>query len=97
MVMGKRVAVITREKHRQFEALRTGLGLLLEHHGVSLFVLDHEIDSDDHYLDNLGFIDEMGGDRYSDHPANVERHGFRPVSLQDTGNLLSEHDLVIPF
>ncbi|MCP4900444.1 MAG: hypothetical protein GY906_26060 [bacterium] len=95
--MGKRVAVITREKQRQFEALRTGLGLLLEHHNVSLFVLDHEIDSDEHFLDNLGFIDEMGGNRYSNHPANVESYGFRSVSLQETGNLLSEHDLVVPF
>jgi len=95
--MGKRVAVVTKDKDRQFEALRTGLGLLLEQHSVSLFVLNHEIDTDEHYLDNLGFIDEMGGERYSDHSANVERHGFRPVSRRETGRLLRQHDLVIPF
>jgi len=95
--MGRRVAVITRDKDRQFEALRTGLGLLLEQHSVSLFVLNHEIDPDEHYLDNLGFIDEMGGERYSDQSANVERYGFRPVSRQETGRLLREHDLVVPF
>lgn len=95
--MGKRVAVITREKERQFEALRTGLGLLLEHHSVTVFVLNQEIDPDEHYLDNLGFLDEMGGGRYSDHPVNVERYGFRPVSLQDARRLLAEQDLVIPF
>jgi hypothetical protein len=39
----------------------------------------------------------MGGDRYSDHPVNVEQHGFRRVSLQEAGRLLAEHDLVIPF
>lgn len=95
--MGKRVAVITKDKGRQFEALRTGLGLLLEQHSVSLFVLDHEIDSDEHYLDNLGFIDEMGGDRFSNHHVNIEQHGFRSASLQETGRLLREHDLIIPF
>ena len=95
--MGKRVAVITKDQNRQHEALRTGLGLLLEHHSLSLFVLDHEIDSDEHYLDNLGFLDEMDGDRFSNHPVNIDRHGFRPVSLQETGRLLSGHDLVIPF
>jgi len=95
--MGKRVALITNDKDRQFEALRTGLGLLLEHHSVSLFVLDHEIECDEHYRDNLDFIDEMGGDRYSNHRLNIERHGFRPVSLQETGRLLREHGLVIPF
>jgi hypothetical protein len=83
--MGRRVAVITKDKDRQYEALRTGLGLLLESHTVSLFVLNQPIDRSEHYLDNLGFIDEMNGDRYSDHPVNIEGHGFRPVSLQETG------------
>ena len=64
---------------------------------MSLFVLDHEIDSDEHSLDNLGFIDEMGGDRFSNHHLNIERHGFRPVSVEETGRLLRGHDLVIPF
>jgi len=95
--MAKRVAVITRDRDRQFEALRTGLGLLLESHNVSVFVLHHEIERSEHYLDNLGFIDEMGGDRYSNHPVNVAQHGFRPVSLQETGRLLAEHDLIVPF
>jgi hypothetical protein len=95
--MGRRVAVITKDRDRQYEALRSGLGLLLERHSVSLFVLNHEIDGSEAYLDNLGFIDEMAGDRYSDHPVNVERHGFRPVSLQEAGRLLRAHDLVIPF
>ena len=95
--MGKRVAVITKDKGRHFEALRTGLGLLLENHSVSLFVLDHEIDLDERSLDNIGFIDEMGGDRFSNFRVNIEQHGFRPVSLREAGRLLSEHDLVIPF
>ena len=60
--MAKRVAVITKDRDRQHEALRTGLGLLLESHSVSVFVLNHEIERSEHYLDNLGFIDEMGGD-----------------------------------
>jgi hypothetical protein len=95
--MCKRVAVITNDRQRQFEAIRTGLGLLLENHSVSVFVLHHEIEPSDHTLDNLGFLDEMGGERYSDHPVNVARHGFRPVSLQETGRLLAEHDLIVPF
>ena len=95
--MGRRVAVITKDQDRQYEALRTGLGLLLERHRVSLFVLNHEIDTSEQYLDNLGFVDEMGGDRYSNHLVNIERHGFRAVSLQEVGRLLAEHDLIVPF
>jgi hypothetical protein len=95
--MGKRVAIITRDKGRQNEAVRSGLGLLLERHSVSVFVLNHEIDSGEQCRDNLGFIDEMGGDRYSDQPVNVERHGFRPLSLEETGRLLAGYDLIVPF
>jgi hypothetical protein len=95
--MAKRVAVITKDQHRQHEALRSGLGLLLESHNVSLFVLNHGIEPNEHYLDNLGFLDEMAGVRYSDHPVNIEHHGFRPVSLQEAGSLLAEHDLIVPF
>jgi hypothetical protein len=76
--MGKRVAVITKDRDRQHEALRTGLGLLLESHSVSVFVLNHEIEPSEHSLDNLGFIDEMGGDRYSDQLARRAR-SHRPV------------------
>lgn len=95
--MSRRVAVITKEKGRQFEAVRSGLGLLLERHSVDLFVLKHEIEPSEHCLDNLGFIDEMGGDRYSDHPTNIERYGFRPVSLPDAGRMLAKYDLIVPF
>ncbi len=95
--MGRRVAVITKDRHRQHEALRTALGLLLERHSVSVFVLNHEIEGSEHTIDNIGFLDEMGGDLFSDHPANVEQHGFHPVSLQETGRLLAEHDLIVPF
>lgn len=95
--MAKRVAVVSKDRDRQYEALRLGLGLLLEHHSMSLFVLDHEIEPGEAYLDNLGFLDEMGGDRYSNHSTNVEHHGFLRVSLEEAGRLLAEHDLVIPF
>lgn len=95
--MGKRVAVITRDPDRHYQALRSSLGLLLEHHAVSFFVLDHEIASTEEYVDNLGFIDEMGGVRYSNDPANVARHGFQPTALDEVGRLLAEHDVIIPF
>jgi hypothetical protein len=95
--MGKTVAVVIREKERQNEGLRFSLGLLLEQHQVAMFVLDHEIEASEEYMDNMGFIDEMGGARYSNHPVNVERHGFQSISLDEVGSRLDCHELIVPF
>jgi hypothetical protein len=97
MSTGKRVAVLIKDKDRQYEGLRSSLGLLLEKHVISMFVLNHEIDMTEEYSDNMGFIDEMGGARYSNVPANVEKHGFKAVTLDDLPARLRESELVIAF
>lgn len=95
--MGKTVAVVIKDKDRQYEGLRSSLGLLLEKHVVSMYVLDHEVEMTEEYSDNMGFIDEMGGGRYSNVPANVEKHGFKAVTLEDVAGKLAENEVVIPF
>jgi len=95
--MGKRVAVLIKDKDRQYEGLRSSLGLLLEKHIVSMFVLNHEVDMTEEYEDNMGFIDEMGGARYSNVPANVEKYGFTAVTMDEIPAKLKEAELVIPF
>jgi hypothetical protein len=93
----KKVAVLARQPHRQYEALRTSLGCLLEDHRVTYLVLDYEVALDEAFVDNLGFLDEMEGTRFSNHPGNVEKHGFAYLSLADLGELLRDQDIVIPF
>ncbi len=95
--MGKKVAVLVKDKERQYEGLRSSLGLLLEDHRVSMFVLDHEIELTEEYEDNMMFIDEMGGARYSNVNENVEKHGFQYVSREKIPPLLDENEIVIPF
>lgn len=93
----KKVAVVVRQPQRQYEALRTSLGSLLEDHEVSYLVLDEEIQPDEAFSDNLGFLDEMEGRRYSNQPANVEKYGFTFLSLAEMGKLLRGQDIIIPF
>ncbi len=95
--MGKKVAVLIREKTRQYEGLRTSLGLLLENHIVSMFVLNHEIELTEEYLDNMRFIDELDGARYSDVADNVNKYGFQPVTLEEIALKLRENQVIIPF
>ena len=95
--MAKKVAVLIKDKERQYEGLRSSLGLLMEFHIVSMIVLNHEIELTEEYQDNMEFIDEMEGTRYSNVAANIEKYGFKPLDLRELPNKLEECDLIIPF
>ncbi len=91
-------AVIIRDPEQQYEGLRTSIGLLLENIKVQMFVLHHEIvDMDEAYRDNMEFVDEMKGERYSNNSANVENFGFQHVTLTDVARKIGAADVIIPF
>ena len=93
-----KVAVLIKDVDQQYEGLRTSLGLLLEAATVQMYVLNHEIKNmDEAYRDNMEFIDEMEGERYSNHPANIEKYGFKPITTEELLIQLKEVDLIIPF
>jgi hypothetical protein len=92
------IAVLIKDVNQQYEGLRTSLGLLLEAASVQMYVLNHEIGNmDEAYSENMEFIDEMEGERYSNHPANVEKYGFKPITIEEMLVKLKEADLIIPF
>ncbi|GAB6908316.1 conserved hypothetical protein [Desulfosarcina cetonica] len=94
----KTAAVLIRDPEQQYEGLRTSLGLLLEDTLVQMFVLHHEIaNMDEAYRDNMEFIDEMEGERFSNHSANVEKYGFKHVTMADVAEKIIAADVVIPF
>jgi hypothetical protein len=62
-----------------------------------MIVLNHEIELTEEYKDNMEFIDEMEGTRYSNVPANVEKYGFEPLSLEELPKKLKENEVIIPF
>ena len=94
----EKVAVLIKDVGQQYEGLRTSLGLLLEAASVQMYVLNHEIENmDEAYRDNMEFIDEMEGERYSNHPANIEKYGFKSITTEELLIKLKEVDLIIPF
>jgi hypothetical protein len=103
----KKAAVLIRDPEQQYEGLRTSLGLLLESVEVRMLVLDHEVvaladkehdeEAYEEYFDNMEFIDDMDGERYSNHPTNVDKHGFKPLSPEALAAILKDADHVIPF
>ena len=93
-----RAAVIIKDRHQQYEGLRTSLGLLLNGNSVQMFVLDHEIETmDEAYRDNMVFVDEMHGERYSNNLVNVERYGFQHLTLAEMAARIEAADIIIPF
>jgi hypothetical protein len=92
------IAVLIRDVHQQYEGLRTSLGLLLEAASVQMYVLNHKIGTmDEAYRENMEFIDEMEGERYSNNQANVDKYGFQPITIEEMVVKLKEADLIIPF
>jgi len=93
-----KVAVLIKDSEQQYEGLRSSLGMLLYATQVTMFVIQKEIaNMDEAYQDNMGFLDEMEGERYSDNRVNVEMYGFKYASLNEMAALLKEADVVIPF
>ena len=94
----KKVAVVIREPRQQYEGLRTSLGALMENLQVQMVVLDNAIQNmDEAYYENMMFLDEMEGERYSDQEENIDKYGFEPITMQEVGDMLREADIVIPF
>jgi len=103
----KKATVLIRDPKQQYEGLRTALGLLLESVEVKMIVLHHEVaalagrDQDElaweAYNDNMEFIDEMEGERYSNNRRNVEEWGFKHAGPDQIAAMVKEADIVIPF
>ena len=78
--------------------MRSSLGMLLYSTNVEMYVIDHEIaNMDEAYEDNMGFLDEMEGERFSNNPVNIEKYGFKPATIEEMAARLQAADVVIPF
>ena len=94
----KKVAVLINDVEQRYEGLRSSLGMLLYETEVQMFVVNEEIaNMDEAYQDNMEFLDEMEGGRFSNNRANVEKYGFTYATIEEMGEMLQQADLVIPF
>ena len=94
----KKVAVVIRDVKQQYEGLRVSLGALLDNVEIQMFVLNHEIQNmDEAYQDNMEFLDEMEGERFTNNSANAEKYGFAHTTLKQAAQRLKAADLIIPF
>ena len=93
----KKVAFLVRGKEELWEGMRSSLGLVIENNYVTMVVLDQEVEMTDDYKENLEWFVDMEGEYYSNVPANVEKHGFQPITIEELGEKLKDMDYIVPF
>jgi hypothetical protein len=62
-----------------------------------MVVLNHEVEMSEPYEDNLQNMVEMGGELLSTVEANVQKHGFKPLTPAQLADRLEDYELIIPF
>ena len=93
----KKVAFLVRSQDELWEGMRSSLGLVIENNYVTMVVLDQEVEMTDDYKENLEWFVDMEGEYYSNVPANVEKHGFQPITIEELGEKLKGMDYIVPF
>ena len=94
----KRAAIIIRDPGQQYEGLRISVGLQLAGIEVEMFVLHHAIETmDEAYRDNMTFLDEIGGRRFTNNAENAEKHGFTHLTIVQSAARICRADMILPF
>ena len=89
--MGKKIAVIVRD--RQSEALRMGVGLAILNN-VDIYIFDRRLEASDDISLNLEMIKEMRLGLYTNTTLN---EGIEYIPTEDIAKRLLEYDNILPY
>jgi hypothetical protein len=94
----KKVCLMFRNKGYAVDGMRSALGLAVENMYAYGVVMDNEIEQLDEYaLESLEMLREMEGEIYSTVPANVEKNGFEPLTIEELGEKLRDMSIIVPY
>jgi hypothetical protein len=91
-IMGKKVAVLVRD--RQGEALRMSVGVTLMDDTIDVYVLDKKVESNDDNDLNLETIKDMGMKIASN---TKENSGMDYLPTEELAQKLLEYDHIVPY
>lgn len=87
-----------RHENYAVDGIRSALGLAVENMYSYGVVMDSEIEKlDEHNQESIEMLRDMEGEIYSTVPANVEKNGFEPITLEELGEKLRDMSIVIPY
>lgn len=94
----KKVCLMYRNKDYAVDGMRSALGLAVENMYAYGVVMDNEIEQLDEYAqESIEMLRDMEGDIYSTVPANVEKNGFEPMTIEELGEKLRDMSIVVPY
>jgi hypothetical protein len=94
----KKVCFMYRHKDYAVDGIRSALGLAVENMYSYGVVMDSEIEKlDEHNQESIEMLRDMEGEIYSTVPANVEKNGFEPMTIEELGEKLREMSIIVPY
>jgi hypothetical protein len=94
----KKVCFMYRNKDYAVDGMRSALGLAVENMYAYGVVMDNEIEKLDEYAqESIEMLRDMEGEIYSTVPANVDKNGFEPITIEELGEKLRDMSIVIPY
>ena len=94
----KKICFMYRNKDYAVDGMRSALGLAVENMYAYGVVMDNEIEKLDEYAqESIEMLRDMEGEIYSTVPANVDKNGFEPITIEELGEKLRDMSIVIPY
>lgn len=94
----KKVCFMYRHEDYAIDGIRSALGLAVENMYAYGVVMDTEIPKlDELNQESIEMLRDMEGEVFSTVPANVEKNGFEPMTIEELGEKLREMTHIIPY
>ena len=94
----KKVLFMYRSKDYAVDGMRSALGLAVENMYAYGVVMDEEMEKLDEYaLESLEMLRDMEGEIFSTIPANVDKNGLEPMTIEELGEKLRDMTHIIPY
>jgi hypothetical protein len=94
----KKVCFMYRHKDYAIDGMRSALGLAVENMYAYGVVMDTEIDAlDENQQESIEMLRDMEGEIYSTVPANCEKNGLVPITIEELGEKLRDMTNIIPY